>query len=52
LVPDLAKQVLELKKSLDEEKEKVDILSSKLENPEKHPKKEELAGEDADPEAL
>lgn len=52
LVPDLAEQVLGLKKSLDTEKEKVDILSSKLENPEKHPRKMELAGEDADPEAL
>lgn len=52
LVPDLAEQVLGLKKSLDQEKEKVDILSSKLENPEKHPRKMELAGEDADPEAL
>jgi PAB1-binding protein PBP1 len=51
-VPDLAEQVLGLKKSLDGEKEKVDILSSKLENPEKHPRKMELAGEDADPEAL
>lgn len=49
LVPDLAEQVLGLKKSLDLEKEKVDILSSKLENPEKHPRKMELAGEDADP---
>ena len=28
------------------------MLSSQLENPENHPKKKDLAGEDADPEAL
>jgi len=38
----LAEQVIELKKKLDNEKEKVDDLSSQLENPEKHPKKREL----------
>ena len=48
-VPKLAKSVIELKDQLDKEKEKVDMLSSQLENPEKHPKKRELQGEDADP---
>lgn len=41
-VPQLAEQVIELKKKLDGEKEKVEDLSSQLENPEKHPKKREL----------
>jgi len=41
-----------LKKKLDGEKEKVENLSTKLENPENHPNKQELEGEDADPEAL
>ena len=48
----MAEQVIEMKKKLDSEKEKVEDLSSQLENPEKHPKKRELQGEDADPEAL
>lgn len=51
-VPQLANQCISFKKKLDDEKEKVEMLSSQLENPEKHPKKRELAGEDADPQAL
>lgn len=51
-IPDLAEQVISLKKELDNEKQKVDTLSIQLENPEKHPRKRELEGEDADPEAL
>ena len=51
-VPQLATQVIELKNKLDAEKEKVELLSAQLENPEKHPKKRELEGEDADQEAL
>ena len=51
-VPTLAQEVIELKGKLDDEKKKVENLSSQLEDPEKHPKKRELEGEDADPEAL
>lgn len=51
-VPQLAEKVIDVKNKLDNEKEKVEMLSSQLENPEKHPKKRELQGEDADPEAL
>lgn len=51
-VPHLAEAVINVKKQLDNEKDKVEMLSSQLENPEKHPKKRELEGEDADPEAL
>ena len=51
-MPTLAQEVIELKAKLDDEKKKVDNLSSKLEDPENHPKKRELEGEDADPEAL
>lgn len=51
-VPTLAQEVIELKNKLDDEKKKVENLSSQLEDPEKHPKKRELEGEDADPEAL
>ena len=51
-VPILAKSVIELKTKLDQQRETVDNLSSQLENPEKHPMKTELGGEDADPEAL
>lgn len=52
MVPDLAKQVIEIKSKLDTEKEKVEMFSSQLENPENHPKKTELEGEDPDNEAL
>lgn len=51
-VPQLATQVIDLKNKLDSEKEKVELLSAQLENPENHPKKRELEGEDADQEAL
>lgn len=51
-VPKLANQVIDQKNKLTAEKEKVELLSSQLENPEKHPKKRELEGEDADQEAL
>ena len=51
-VPVLAENVINLKKELDKEKEKVEILSQQLENPEKHPRKTDLAGEDPQQEAL
>ena len=51
-VPDLAAQVNELKIKLDKQKDKVNELAQQLEDPERHPKKRELEGEDADPEAL
>lgn len=51
-MPELAEQVIQMKNKLDKEKEKVEELSSQLENPEDHPKKRELQGEDPDPEAL
>jgi len=41
-----------LKKKLDNEKEKVGQLSEQLENPENHPNKKDLEGEDPDQEAL
>ena len=37
-----------MKNKLDNQKEMVELLSSQLENPEKHPRKKELEGEDAD----
>lgn len=51
-MPDLAAQVNELKGKLDKQKDKVTELASQLEDPKEHPKKRELEGEDADPEAL
>ncbi len=41
-----------MKQIVDEEKEKVRELSEKLENPENHPWKMELKGEDPDEEPL
>jgi hypothetical protein len=51
-VPDLADQVIDLKRKRDGEKDKVNELSSLLENPEQHPKRRDLEGEDPDQEAL
>lgn len=47
-VPELAEQVIDFKKKLDREKEKVEQLSEMLENPTNHPKWRELGGEDPD----
>ena len=52
LVPIFAEEVIDLKKKLDKEKEKVENLSEMLENPGKHPKWRDLGGEDPDQEAL
>ncbi|CDW91529.1 UNKNOWN [Stylonychia lemnae] len=51
-VPQLAESVIDLKKKLDKEREKVEQLSEMLENPGKHPKWRDLGGEDPDQEAL
>lgn len=51
-VPDLAESVIDLKKKLDKEREKVESLSEMLENPGEHPKWRDLGGEDPDQEAL
>ena len=51
-VPNLAETVIDLKKKLDIEKEKVEMLSETLENPSNHPKWRDLGGEDPDNEAL
>lgn len=47
-VPSLAESVIDLKKKLDLEKEKVLLLSEMLENPSRHPKWRDLGGEDPD----
>jgi hypothetical protein len=47
-VPELAEQVIDLKKKRDAERDKVNELSSLLENPEQHPKRRDLEGEDPD----
>lgn len=51
-VPELAESVIDLKKKLDMEREKVHQLSEMLENPASHPKWRDLGGEDPDQEAL
>ena len=51
-VPELAESVIDLKKKLDLEKEKVETLSEMLENPGMHPKWRDLGGDDPDGEAL
>lgn len=51
-VPQLAESVIDLKKKLDKEREKVEQLSEMLENPSRHPKWRDLGGEDPDQEAL
>lgn len=47
-VPKLAEQVVVLKKKRDNEQSKVNELSALLENPEQHPKRINLGGEDPD----
>ena len=51
-MPTYAETVIDLKKRLDKEREKVEFLSEMLENPGKHPKWRDLGGEDPDQEAL
>ena len=51
-VPKLAYEVHELKEKVAGEKQKVEDLSNQLENPDEHPKKRELGGEDPDTDAL
>ena len=51
-VPKLAQEVHDLSESLTKEKERVGELSAILEDPEKHPRKVDLEGEDPDTEAL
>jgi hypothetical protein len=51
-VPTLAKQVINLKEKVANEKAKVEQLSHIQENPDKHPKKIDLPGEDADADTL
>jgi hypothetical protein len=51
-VPQLASEVIDLKKKLDNEKTLVEERSEMLENPDNHPNRKDLAGEDPDPEAL
>ena len=51
-VPALAEEVIDLKKKLDREREKVEALAEMLENPGKHPRWRDLGGEDPDQEAL
>lgn len=51
-VPKLAEQVIDLKKKRDNERAKVNELSALLENPEQHPKRRDLEGEDPDQDAL
>jgi hypothetical protein len=53
-VPKLAEQVITLKKELDTEKERVEMLSRYLEDPEMTDKRKrkDLGGEDPDQEAL
>ena len=51
-VPQLAKQVIALKEKVAAEKAKVEQLSSIQENPDKHPRKIDLPGEDADSDTL
>ena len=51
-VPQLANQVIDLKHKLDTEKETVREFSEQLENPEFHPNRTDLGGEDPDSEAL
>lgn len=51
-VPQLANQVIDLKQKLETEKETVKNLSEQLENPEVHPNRKDLGGEDPDTEAL
>lgn len=48
----LAENVNELKISLDRQKDKVTELATQLENPELHPKRKLLEGEEADADAL
>jgi len=48
----LANQVIDLKHKLDAEKDTVRDLSEQLENPELHPNRTDLGGEDPDSEAL
>jgi len=51
-VPQLANQVIDLKQKLETEKETVRNFSEQLENPEVHPNRKDLGGEDPDTEAL
>ena len=52
-VPKLAESVLDLKKKLDTEREKVEALSEMLEHPDqRQPRANELGGEDPEEEAL
>lgn len=47
-VPILAKEVNELHKTKEEVIKRVNELSAQLENPEQHPKRRDLEGEDPD----
>ena len=51
-MPKLANKVIDLKHRLDTEKKSVRELSESLENPEFHPNRTDLGGEDPDSEAL
>ena len=51
-VPKLAEKVLDLKFARDNERIKVNERSALLENPEQHPRKIDLKGEDQDQDAL
>ena len=51
-MPKLAEEVFNLNEALNLEKERVEELSAQLEDPEKHPHKIDLDGEDPDTEAL
>lgn len=51
-MPQLANQVIDLKQKLETEKETVRNFSEQLENPEVHPNRKDLGGEDPDTEAL
>jgi len=51
-VPKLAQNVIELKKARDNERSLVNERSALLENPEQHPRRRDLEGEDPDQDAL
>ena len=51
-MPKLAQEVIDLKDSVSKEKAKVEELAKQLENPDNHPNKIELGGEDPDLDAL
>ena len=47
-MPQLADKVIALNQELDKKKMEVQQLSEKIEDPEQHPNKQELKGEDPD----